>query len=369
MTARGAARSRDWFSGRSLAVQWAVLAAASAALVVLLEALRLPAALLLSAMIAAIAVASLGGSIRLPRWPFLLAQAVVGCLMARAITPTILRAMLTNAPLLLAMVVAVIAASCLLGWLLARGRVLPGTTAVWGTFPGGASAMVLMADAYGADARLVAVMQYTRVVLVAIVATLVARLWTTAPTGPAAIIWLAPVAWPGFAATLAVAGGGAALGRLPRIPAGTLLVPLAVGATLSGMGVLRIELPPLLLAASYAVIGWSIGLRFTRAMLSYAARSLPRILAATAVLIAACGGFAALLARAGGVDPLTAYLATSPGGADSVAIIAAATPSVDMPFVMALQTTRFVLVLLAGPFLARFIAARSGIAEVATFAR
>jgi len=54
-------------------------------------------------------------------------------------------------------------------------------------------------------------------------------------------------------------------------------------------------------------------------------------------------------------DGLTAYLATSPGGADSVAVIAA-TSAADAGFVMAMQVARFVLVLLFGPPLARFVA-------------
>ena len=58
-----------------------------------------------------------------------------------------------------------------------------------------------------------------------------------------------------------------------------------------------------------------------------------------------------------GVDFLTAYLATSPGGADSVAIIAASS-NVDMSFVMAMQTMRFFMVLFTGPATARFIAGR-----------
>ena len=40
-------------------------------------------------------------------------------------------------------------------------------------------------------------------------------------------------------------------------------------------------------------------------------------------MIVLCGGVAWLMVLAIGVDPLTAYLATSPGGSDSVAIIAA----------------------------------------------
>jgi uncharacterized membrane protein AbrB (regulator of aidB expression) len=56
-----------------------------------------------------------------------------------------------------------------------------------------------------------------------------------------------------------------------------------------------------------------------------------------------------------GIDPLTAYLATSPGGMDSAAIVGAST-KVDLSFVMALQTVRFMVVLLVGPALSRFVA-------------
>ena len=72
-------------------------------------------------------------------------------------------------------------------------------------------------------------------------------------------------------------------------------------------------------------------------------------------LIAFCGGLGLLLTLTHGIDPLTAYLATSPGGMDSVAIIAAST-KVDVPFVMALQTVRFVIVMLVGPWIAKLAA-------------
>jgi membrane AbrB-like protein len=91
----------------------------------------------------------------------------------------------------------------------------------------------------------------------------------------------------------------------------------------------------------------------------YAARVFPTIAASTLTLIALCGGLAWLLHVIVGTDPLTAYLATSPGGADSVAIIAASSP-VDVPFVMAMQMARFILVMLVGPTLARVVARWTG---------
>ena len=54
-----------------------------------------------------------------------------------------------------------------------------------------------------------------------------------------------------------------------------------------------------------------------------------------------------------GTDPLIAYLATSPGGVDAVAIIAAAT-KVDLGFIMAMQLSRALLVMFIGPVLSRF---------------
>jgi membrane AbrB-like protein len=106
-------------------------------------------------------------------------------------------------------------------------------------------------------------------------------------------------------------------------------------------------------------VGWSTGLGFNRAILRHAAEALPRILISILILMAVCVGLAALLVVLAGIDPLTAYLATSPGGADSAAIIAMAS-NVDVAFVMAMQTTRLVLVLLIGPSLASFIARRAG---------
>jgi membrane AbrB-like protein len=133
---------------------------------------------------------------------------------------------------------------------------------------------------------------------------------------------------------------------------------MVLGIVLKGAGLLVIELPPWLLAMAYGLVGWSIGLRFTRPILLHALRSLPAVAGAMLALIAACGVLALLLVKLAGIDPLTAYLATSPGGADSVAIIASGSP-VDIPFVMALQTARFLVVLVAGPALARTLAIRA----------
>jgi membrane AbrB-like protein len=132
-----------------------------------------------------------------------------------------------------------------------------------------------------------------------------------------------------------------------------------VGAPLSATHLLTITLPPWLLAICYAMVGWAIGLRFTREAIIYAWKQLPIILASIFTLIAMCGCLAFALHEAAGTDPLTAYLATSPGGADAVAIIASSS-RVDLPFVMAMQIGRLLVALLVGPALARTIARWAG---------
>ncbi len=342
--------------GRPLALQWGILAALSLVLVSLLETAHFPAALLLGAMAAAIAVSAYEAEVKVPNPPFFVAQALIGCLIARGIGPGILMTILGQWPVFLICVTGVVAISTTLGGVLARLRVLPGTTAVWGSAPGAATVMVLMAEAFGGDIRLVAFMQYLRVAFVALVASIISHLAIGASGAePAAIQWFPPIAGLPLLETLALAVGGTLIGVRFKIPAGPLLVTLFAGIALSSAHVVTITLPPWLMAGCYALVGWSIGLRFTREIVLYAARALPRIVASILLLIGLCGLLGYALHRVTGIDLLTAYFATSPGGADSVAIIAAAS-KVNLPFVMAMQTARFMLVLIAGPSLSRMMA-------------
>jgi membrane AbrB-like protein len=343
-------------SSLSPVAQWSLLAALSAVCAAILQAVGLPAALFLGPMIAGVILGVNGGTIRVPRLPYIGAQGVMGCLIASAITPAILHTFLTDWPLFLGVVFSVIAASSFLGWIMSRWRVMPGTTSVWGSWPGAASAMVVMAAEFGADARLVAFMQYFRVACVASLASVVATIWAhKTGTSHPAIPWFPNLHWQAFSETLLLALAGATAGRLLRLPSGSMLVTLLVGALLHVSGAIEIELPKWLLAATYALLGWYVGLSFTPAILIHALRAFPKILLSVALLIGFCGALAYALTQALGIDPLTAYLATSPGGMDSVAIIAASS-NVDLSFVMALQTIRFFIIVMIGPPLARLVA-------------
>ncbi|MDH4988369.1 AbrB family transcriptional regulator [Aminobacter anthyllidis] len=338
-------------------LQWLLLLACSVLLAGALELVHLPAALLVGPMLVAIALGSNGATVRVPKPLFVSAQALIGCLVASSISTGIFVTFASEWPLFLSAAIATVVASSFLGWFISRLKVLPGTTAVWGSAPGAATAMVLMADAFGADARLVAFMQYLRVIMVSIAAAVIARLWVdTSGVEAPGIEWFPSIVWPAFGAMVGVAVVGGTLGYMLRIPSPYFVGAMLVGAVVHlGFGI-ELQLPEWLLAIGYTLIGWSIGLNFTRPILRHAARALPQVVGSIAALMAFCGVLAFGLHVILGVDPLTAYLATSPGGMDSIAIIAAASKDVDLSFVLTLQMLRFLIVLLFGPALARLVA-------------
>ena len=352
---------------------WAALLVLSIALSALFDAIGLPAGRLLGPMLAAIALSVRGASLPVPRPAFVAAQGVIGTLIARGVPSAILPTLSSHAFVFVAGVLVVTVLANGLGWMLSRWRVFPADTAIWGSAPGAASAMMIMAEAHGADVRLVAFMQYLRVVCVSFTASLVAHWWMGHGALPAAAavhaaapsLFVTPASWTHVGLTLAVALGGALVGVRLRLPAGALLLPMLGGILLQDAAGVPIEFPPLALAIAYAFVGWVIGSRFNREVLVTTVRSAPKVLASIFTLIALCGCFGAALAYWVHVDPLTAYLATSPGGADTVAIIAASTP-VDVPFVITMQVLRLLFVMATGPAIARLLSRRLRLREAGT---
>jgi uncharacterized protein len=336
--------------------QWFLLAAASAALATILNAGHIPAAFFLGPMIAGAAAGVHGGTVRVPRLPFLGAQTILALFLASAVTPGVLRSLVADWPIIAGSVFSILLASAWLGWLLARSGAMPASTVVWGTWPGAATAMILMSGEFGADARLVAFMQYFRVACVAGLASLVAAA-VGAPGGghPPAPPWFPPLHFQAFALTIAIAACTGVAGRLLRLPSGPFMLTLAVGVVLNVLGVVQFELPRWLLTATFALAGWTVGLNFTPEILAHAIRAFPKVLASVMAQIAFAAGIGMLLTFALGIDPLTAYLATSPGAMESIAIIAASS-HVDAPFVITLQMARFLAVVVIGPPAARFLA-------------
>jgi len=339
--------------------QWLALLTLSAIISLIWGAAGLPAALLLGPMISGIAFGVNGLRLAVPQLPYLGAQGLLGAMISSAITPVIVASFIHDAPLFCVVIAATLLGAAAIGWVISRSGLIPGATAIYGTSPGAASAMVLLGEAEGADARLVAFMQYSRVLLVALGAALVALRSGAAGAHVPHASWLAPVHWGNLAAVLLLAALGQQAARALRLPAWALLGPLLLLSALHAGGWVNIELPRWLLAGAYALIGWHIGLGFTRDALRHAGRTLPVVAVAAICLMSFCGLLAWGLMRLAHIDALTAYLATSPGGLDSVAIIAASTPRVDLSFVLGLQAMRLLFVIALAPLITRLVVRHS----------
>ncbi len=340
---------------------WAALVVSSLAAGWLLELRGFPAAFFVGPMACAVLFGLCGARLAPPRQLFLAAQALIGCAVAESITGAILATILTHWAAMSLTVASTVLAGGLVGWMLVKARVLPGTTAALGSIPGGASAMVAMAEACGADARLVALMHYLRILLVVLTASVAAHLLSSGglPASPAIAPALTLTLAGGSAreallSTLALALGGGYLGYRLRLPAGVLLVPMVLGGALHAADLTSFPQPFWLKAAAAISIGWYVGLGFNRKILVFALRLLPRILLSTLLLIALCAASASLLVLVVHTDPLTAYLATSPGGLDSIVLIAMGGQA-DVAFVVAVQTLRLFAVILCGPAIARLV--------------
>lgn len=346
------------------AVAWASLLLLSVALTWGLRTLQLPAALLLGPMISAIALSQFHGPLRLRRPVVVAAQALLGCRLGMAISPELLHAGLGYLPVLIGFTLVVIAITGALATGVSRAGWFPGSTAVWGLSPGGASAMVLLAEMYGSDPRIVAMLQYLRVVASVLTAILVGTLLGTPdahphgfPTTGPGVVWFPPIHGVAFTETLALALLGALAAWATGRTIAVLFVPMLGGALLQLSGLGRLELPAFLMAATFAIIGWNIGLKFTRASLAASMRLMPKMIAAIVAMIGLCGLLSILLSHLLGVDALSAYLALSPGGLDSVLVIATST-RVDLPLILAAQIVRLAVVLMVAPPLARFVVRR-----------
>jgi uncharacterized protein len=223
---------------------------------------------------------------------------------------------------------------------------------------GGASGIVAMAGELGADDRLVAVMQYLRVLVIVLLTPVIVPLLfgtghVVAGAGDArgdAVV--------GVALAVGIGAVGALAGRATRLPAGSLLGPLLVAAALTLTGVSDgVEVPGALQDLAFAVIGLQVGLRFTPEALRRAGRLLLPTLVAIAGLVLTSAGLAAGLAAAADIPYVDAYLATTPGGLYAVLATAVGVGS-NTTFVLAVQILRLFVMLLAAPPLVRVVARR-----------
>ncbi len=343
-------------------LRWLGLAAATALAAVALDKAGLPSPSLFAALLVGLAAAL--SPPRMPEVPpavFRLAQAVTGASLGVYVQSSSLNAVASAWLPVTSVSAGTLALSLACGWVLVRTTGLDPPTAALGMIAGGASGIVGMADELGADDRLVAIMQYLRVLVVVVLTPLLVAVAFSHPHGPdhggspagAPVIGSAR----DWALMLAALGLGAAAAVITRVPAGSLLGPMVIAAVLT-LTLGSFQVPALLREPAFAAIGLQVGLRFTPAMVRAAGRLLLPTLACVAGLLVACFGLAELLHLTTDASLLDAYLATTPGGLYAV-LAAAFGTGADTTFVIAVQTLRlFVMVLLAPLVVRRMVSGR-----------
>ncbi len=295
---------------------WLILLLLSVLFSSLLLRIHLPAALLLGPLIAGLILSLRGVKLSIPRPCYLVAQAIVGCMIARAINPSVFGVLFNNWALVLAILLTTTAISGLTGWLLVRYSALPGATGAWGSSPrrrvgnGG--------DGPGSTGPMCGWWRSCSICGCCL-SSARRRWWCAMPLGNEAqemtqdIVWF-PSLTLNFPFTLLLTAVACWLGMRLRIPSGAMLLPMLLGALAQGGGWLMLELPEWLLAMAYAVLGWTVGLQFNKAIFLLALKTLPQIIASIIGLILMCALMALALTHILQMDFMTAYLATSPGG-------------------------------------------------------
>lgn len=312
------------------------------------------------ALLVGLAVALLRPSSRaaIPRPAFLAAQAVLGVMLGTYVESSSLSALADDWLPVAVVSVGTLALSIGAGLALTRTTELDAPTGALGMVAGGASGIVAMADELGADARLVAFMQYLRVLVVVLSIPVVVALGFPAAGGgggPDDGPLLAGLS--DWLLTAGVAIAGAWAGRLTKLPAATLLGPLLLAGAITLAEPDALDVPPLARELAFALIGLEVGLRFTAETLRAMGRLLAPVILAILALMAGSFLFALGLAATTSASLLEAYLATTPGGLYAVLAVAFGAGA-DTTFVVAVQTLRLLSLVILAPFVVRWVVHR-----------
>ena len=331
-----------------------VLGALTAALALALDVVGLGSATLFAALLVGLAAAlARPGAARFPRGSFVGAQALLGVTLGAYLDPDALSAV-GGAWLPVALVSAgTLVVSMGVGLLLERRTELDRPTATLGMIAGGASGIVGMADEIGGDDRLVAFMQYLRVLVTVLLTPLIAAAWGGGEgiSAPSEAILAAPSDW---LITAAIAPLAAVAARRLGVPAGTLMGPMVVAGALTLAGV-EFVVPPVVREVAFALIGLQVGLRFTTDTVRQMGRLLGPVLVGVLGLLVACFGLAVLLHLLSDISLRDAYLATTPGGIYAVLAVAFGSGA-NITFIVAVQSLRVIVSVVLAPLAVRRLA-------------
>lgn len=314
----------------------------------------LPLPLLLGPMLACLAVALMGAQLEGMGTLGTFMRTFLGVAIGTTITPDLI-SKLPSYGITLLWMPAFILVIGLIGYpFFRKGVGFDHPTAFYSAMPGGLQDMLIFGEEAGGDVRAMSLIHATRVLVIVTLAPMLLMLiydldFSRAPGAPAH-----DIPWTQIA-LMVVAGvvgwkGGERLGLLGA----SILGPLILTAALSLSGIIQMRPPAEMIWAAQFFIGMAIGAKYSgitgrelridvSAGLAYAL-----ILAVISLVFIEAMAF---LSPAGSLEVILAFL---PGGQAEMAIIAIVAGA-DVAFVVAHHLLRIFVVILAAPYVARWL--------------
>lgn len=231
----------------------------------------------------------------------------------------------------------------------AQPRHISPETGVLSMLPGGASVVSTLAIDFGANFRYVMLTQFLRVLVLSLTLPVIVHLFMSGRLHEEGLSSDSP--WWMLLVFAAIALGSEPVARKLRVPAATALGPLL--ATVLAAAVLpdgvEVAPPAYLAIVAFLSIGWVCGGSLQRDTLAFFAKQLPATFAFLGALMAVCALSAWPLTMWLDISYFEAYLATSPGALETVlALSAEGSAGAE---VVAIQIIRLLAVLLLASWL------------------
>jgi len=321
----------------------------------LFHRLHAPIPWMIGPMVAVATLNLLGVQMHSPPYARQMGQVILGSAVSLYFTPTVVRALAANLPAIVAATVAVFLVAGLGALILSRASGVDGKSTFFASVPGGAMAMAVLADRYGAQIAPVAVAHSLRVSVVVILIPF-ALTYGGFPLEASAYRPSVALDYSLLAPWLAV---GCVLGEVSerfRFNNGYLLMPIFFGAALIVSGVQLSAVPRWMTEFAQLMFGLVLGARYERAFFARYKLFIPFALLNSFFILIASVAAGALLAWFFDLPIATMIIATSPGGLAEMTITAQAL-QISVPLVVAFHLFRVVVVNIGTQYIYSFGAA------------
>lgn len=226
-----------------------------------------------------------------------------------------------------------------------------------GCTPGAGPSLIAMSEDIGADAVVVAVLQYLRILMVSVIVPIIANFYTEIPLISTSIIpenhhLLTSLPLPINITIIALCAFiGIQIGKIIKLPSNLFLAPFFSCLLLFCFFPYPITLPISFFRCGLLLLGLSIGLKFEIKTLQRLFKAVLLEAGLVLILITVCffmGYWFHLVTK---IDTLTALLGASPGGLSAMMATVIELGG-NSGFVLTMQMSRMLLILSLSPFIA-----------------